>query len=186
MHLHVISFHPTNNGTKNPITSFWLRNSINSNCQKEKNARKLSPFFLYPPVLAHSRLCLFYFIFFWGPVFKGSSFPPKREYLITIEMYFSINFQLTVCRFVAQKRYIFSLKLYVCSVYRYRGSDTFVVMFRTFKISYVQKYIRDIGLILPRSLNIGSCYFYSLILSKSSKQGTIFLFQFVTYSADFY
>ena len=119
-------------------------------------------------------------------MFKGSSFPPKREYLITIEMYFSINFQLTVCRFVAQKRYIFSLKLYVCSVYRYRGSDTFVVMFRTFKILYVQKYIRDIGLILPRSLNIGSCYFYSLILSKNSKQGTIFLFQFVTYSADFY
>ena len=102
---------------------------------RKKNARKLSPFFLYPPVLTDSRLCLLYFLL--RLVFKGSSFPSKREYLVTIEMYLSINFQLTVCRFVAQKGYIFSLQLYVCSVYRYRGSNTFVVMFRTFKIVYV-------------------------------------------------
>ena len=119
---------------------------------------------------------LFIISFYYGLVFKGSSFPPKREYLVAIEMYFSINFQLTVCRFVAQKAYIFSLQLYVYSVYQYRGSDI---------ILYVQKYIRDIGLILPRSLNIRrSCYFIAWSWAKIVNIEQFF--QFVTYSSDFY
>ena len=52
--------------------------SVDSNCQKEfeKNARKLSPFFLYPPALAHSRLYLF---IFEGWCLKGVHFLLKEK-----------------------------------------------------------------------------------------------------------
>ena len=36
MHLHVIFFHPTNNDTKNPITSFRLRNPLTQIAREKK------------------------------------------------------------------------------------------------------------------------------------------------------
>lgn len=45
------------------LLRFDLRIALTQIARKKKNARKLSRFFLDPPVLTHSGLCLFFFFF---------------------------------------------------------------------------------------------------------------------------